>query len=210
MTIPIETNIAFGVPVGSTQLPSEILHKLETFPSFNQSENVNYENSSEMYNVLGYNVKLKNSITEIFTVWVNNLSGVDTQKWIMTTNWITENPEGYPMNYHRHSNCMYSAIIYFSDVAEEHPQLKLINPLAPSLMTHLEVKKESANLFNATHYICPYEKGTMLMFPSYLMHGHEGFKSDVNRKSFACNFFPVGKFGQGDSTVDTNWLQHDE
>ena len=105
---------------------------------------------------------------------------------------------------------MYSAVIYFDEILPEHPPLILMNPLAPSLNTNLYVRQVEANPFNATNYVCPCSTGTMIMFPSYVKHGHGAYESKVSRKSFACNFFPVGRFSSGDSSLDTNWLSYDD
>jgi hypothetical protein len=211
MTIPIETDIVFGIPLGATKIPIEICTKLKSLPALQgQNHGVKFEDNPELYNVLGYNAKLKNAITEIFSAWINNLSGNDAQKWVMTTNWITENTNGAAMTEHYHTNCMYSAVIYFEEILPEHPPLILMNPLAPSLNTNLCVRQVNANPFNATNFVCPCETGTMIMFPSYVKHGHAAYKSKVNRKSFACNFFPVGRFSNQDSSLDTNWLSYDD
>ena len=47
----------------------------------------------------------------------------------------------------------------------------------------------------------------MLFFPSFVEHGHSFYNSKNVRKSLACNFFPKGSFGFGDSSFDTAWIQ---
>ena len=210
MTINIETELIFGVPLGSTQIPTEICAQLKHCPSFNQHDGEGYNATPELYDVLQYNQRLKLSITELFTLWINNITGDTAQKWVMTTNWVTENPTGRSMQYHAHTNCLYSAVIYFDEVEPEHPPLQLINPLASNINLGIQTEFKHANQFGAHTYECPIQTGLMIMFPSFLTHGHPAFKSDKNRKSFACNFFPIGRYGYGDSTLDTNWLQYDD
>ena len=210
MTIPIETDIIFGVPLGSTQIPIEICQQLKHCPSFNQEDNLLFNERPDLYNVLQYNVKLKNSITELFTLWIRNLTGNTTQKWIMTTNWVTSNPNGSAMSYHQHTNCLYSAVLYFDDIEEEHPPLEIINPFSVNMSMGVHAEFNHASPFFSYKFQCPIHTGLMVMFPSFLTHGHPPFKSKKNRKSFACNFFPVGRYGYADSTLDTNWLQYDD
>ena len=209
-TIPIETDLVFGIPLGTTQIPTEICRHLQHCPSFNQDDGIAYEERPELYNVLQYNTKLKNAITELFTLWIKNLTGDTTQKWVMTTNWVTENSNGRAMTFHAHTNCLYSAVLYFDEVDENHPPLELLNPFNASLSTGLTTDFKEATLINAHRYRCPIHQGLMIMFPSFIVHGHPSFESNKSRKSFACNFFPVGRYGWGDSTLDTNWLQYDD
>lgn len=210
MTIPIETEVIFSIPLGTTQIPVEICQQLTHCPSFNQHKAKSFKETPELYNVLQYNQRVKNAITEIFTVWIKNLTGETTQQWVMTTNWVTENPNGRAMTYHAHTNCLYSAVLYFDEIDKNHPPLELLNPFNASISTGLRADLSQPGLFNSHRFQCPIHKGLMIMFPSFIMHGHPPFKSDKNRKSFACNFFPVGRYGVGDSTLDTNWLHHDD
>ena len=209
-TIPIETELIFGIPFGTTQIPVEICQKLEHCPSFNQHNAEGYDERPELYNVLQYNQQLKEAITDLFTLWIKNLTGSVNQKWVMTTNWVTSNPNGISMGEHAHTNCLYSAVLYFDEVDKDHPPLELINPLTLSMGMGVSTEFNQTSPFFSYKYKCPIKTGLMIMFPSFIAHGHPPFKSKKNRKSFACNFFPVGKFGYADSTLDTNWLQYDD
>ncbi len=210
MTIPIKTDILFGIPLGTTEIPIEICQELKNLPSTNQEDETLYEDRPDLYNVLQYNVKLKKTITEIFSLWLRNLTGDTAQKWVMTTNWVTQNSNGREMTAHSHTNCLYSAVLYFDDLEEEHPPLELRNPLCLNMSMGINADFNNPTPFFSYKFECPISTGLMLMFPSYLTHGHPAFKSKKSRRSFACNFFPIGRYGYADSTLDTNWLQYDD
>ena len=202
MITEVNTDIMFGIPLGTCTVPQYMCDQLQLLPSMSQyGVNTSYQDNPDMYNVLKEHDELRNSLTLLFSTWINNIQGNDTQ-WVMTTNWITENTTGSRMGMHNHTNAMYSAVLYFGKYDENHPPLVLYNPWTN------HIASPAVNPFNNASYIAPIGEGIMIMFPSFLYHEHDSFVPTSNRQSFACNFFPTGVIGQGDSTLDTNWLQH--
>ena len=205
----IDTKVIFGIPLGVTTVSDSLCKELKHVSSKAVYQGSPAEEIDETtFNVLHNNLELKKDIIKIFSIWANEVLKINNQKWAMTTNWITENTEGQAMLQHVHMNCMFSAVIYFDKTAEDHPPLELLNPHI--LDFAFLIGGNGTNMFNAESYSAPHGKGVMIMFPAFLRHGHETFKSKINRRSFACNFFPIGKFGYRDSTLDTNWLSYDE
>ena len=201
--IPIETDTLFAIPMGRTQIPSEICDVLKTLEGSEQKHR-----RTDVFNVLDKYPRIKSELTHIFTLWVNSLLGYEEQKWAMTTSWVTLNPDGSRMEMHRHYNCAYSAVIYFDKVDEGHPPLQFLNPIRLiDGSFHFNIPAGRENIFNSSGASAPISEGTMIFFPAYLLHFHTNFQpTDIVRKSFACNFFPIGKYGRVDSTVDTQCL----
>ena len=199
----------FGIPLGTCTVPQVICDQMKLLPSMTQHETTNYAAHPDMYNVLKDHSQLRRDLTSVFSTWINNLQGNDTT-WAMTTNWITENSTGSSMGMHNHINSMYSAVVYFGKYDDNHPQLILYNPYHMNTQRTMHVPSPAVNPFNNDAYVAPIGEGTMIMFPSFIFHEHESFESTSPRKSFACNFFPKGVIGMGDSTLDTNWLQYDD
>lgn len=202
----IDTQIMFGIPLGSCTIQQSICDQIKLLPSMSQYDITDYAVHPDMYNVLKDHSQLRKDLTSVFSTWINSIQGNNTT-WAMTTNWITENSDGRSMGMHNHTNAMYSAVLYFGEYDDNHPQLKLYNPYHMSPRT-MDVVSPAVNPFNNASYLAPIGEGTMIMFPSFIFHEHETFKATTPRKSFACNFFPTGVIGTGDSTLDTNWLQH--
>ena len=207
MTQNIETNIMFAVPAGCTLLPLEVC---DIFKTLKGQEQINASSDPKHYDVLVNHQYVKNDLTDIFTLWVNNTYGYEDQKWKMVTNWITDNPDGAAMIRHRHYNCMFSAVLYFDDIEDGQGNLHLESPLQYSDF-YLSIGTNEPNIFSAREYTCPLEQGLILFFPSNLYHSYPKYKPKkyMRRRSFACNFAPIGKLGFVDSSLDTNLLQHD-
>ncbi len=206
----IDTQIMFGIPLGTCTVTQSICDQIKLLPSMSQyGVNTSYQDNPDMYNVLKDHSELRRELTSVFSTWINSIQGNNTT-WVMTTNWITENSTGKNMGMHNHTNAMYSAVLYFGQYDDNHPQLVLYNPYHMGAQQSMHVASPAVNPFNNASYLAPIGEGIMIMFPSFLYHEHESFESTSNRQSFACNFFPTGVIGQGDSTLDTNWLQYDD
>ena len=200
--IPIETDALFAIPCGTTRIPSEICDVLKTLEGSEQRQG-----KTDVFNVLDEHSKLKRDITDIFSLWINTLLGTKEQKWLMTTSWVTLNPDGSNMVTHRHFNCMYSGVLYFDKVEDTHPPLEFINPLQENGSFLLDTPPDQKNVFNTDRMTAPIGEGQMIFFPSYIFHGHSAFEPNGTvRKSFACNFIPIGKYGRFDSTLNTEWM----
>tara|TARA_B100000886_G_scaffold55874_1_gene34218 strand:+ start:144 stop:767 length:624 start_codon:yes stop_codon:yes gene_type:complete len=202
----INTDIMFATPIGYTELPIEVCDMFKPLKGLVQSKS---SNNPKYYNVLKDNEKLKQDLTDIFSLWVNNTYNYPDQKWKMLTNWITDNPEGEPMRRHRHFNCMFSAVLYFDEVKDGEGNLILENPQDSSDFFPTD-GTQVTTIFSNRAYTCPLQKGLLLFFPANVSHTYLGFKPAKKlRRSFACNFVPIGKYGIADSFMDTNWLSHD-
>tara|TARA_R100000152_G_C6704001_1_gene132904 strand:+ start:148 stop:843 length:696 start_codon:yes stop_codon:yes gene_type:complete len=203
--VTIKTEAAFCIPIGSAEIPQEICDDLKQYEGMTQDLGKIDQNKIN-FKLLDKNLPLKQALTDIFATWVNSLLGYP-HKWMMTTSWITENSTGTEMTLHNHRNCLYSAVLYFDKCAEDHASLHFVSPIQDQLSKEWCVDSKEDNPFTSTCYKAPYKERQMLFFPSYVKHFHPFFKSSVTRKSFACNFFPVGNFSSlADSSFNTEWF----
>ena len=198
------TKLMFTVPLGTTIVPQEICDAIKPLKGVEQNGDEDYE-----FNALKDSPEIVEKLIKIFTPWVNDILNIDA-RWAMTTNWITENYNGTEMSRHRHFNSVFSAVLYFDKVDKHHASLTFENPLTPFSTIEPFNYSYTRNLFNSDEFNVPVEERRIIFFPSYLVHKHPSYKAtDIPRRSFACNFFPIGKYGCNDSTLDTNWLAHD-
>jgi len=196
------TETMFAIPIGITQISQSTCDKIKPLKGSTQNEA-----TRDLFDVLKDYPEIKKVLTFTFTVWINELLKTPDSKWVMTTNWITENPTGYAMKPHSHKNCAYSGVLYFDKVDDSHEALWFDNPL--TYFSSFLAESSSKNKFNIASYFVEPAEGRMIFFPSYLMHYHHAAKpTSIPRRSLACNFFPVGKYGGYDSYIDTNWLRH--
>ncbi len=205
MTIRIETEIMFATPLGITTMPKEFCNNFKSLKGAVQGKETDFD-------VIKHLPKVKKEITDLFTIWVNNAYSYPNQKWKMLTNWITDNPDGTRMIRHRHYNCAFSAVLYFDEVTNGQGNLNLINPQDNSDFFPMSSNREQT-IFNTNIYTAPLAEGLIIFFPAAIAHQYSAYKPNKKkpmRRSFACNFAPIGKYGIGDSYIDTNWLQHEE
>ena len=68
-------------------------------------------------------------------------------------------------------------------------------------------RKGKGNNYNAKEYLVTPQKNMLLFFPSYLWHTILNNHSDKPRYSLAFNLIPLGQYGSGDSTYNTEWFE---
>ena len=195
---------AFAEPLCVTKLDEEFCKPLKKLKGMQQNIPENDENRIN-FNILDKVPKVKNKLIKVFSDYINqHILNTPDQKWTITASWITENSNGYQMNRHNHRNSYYSSVFYFDEVADEHPPLILENPLHK---TGLFVEAQVPNVYSGDNFAAPITEGTILFFPSHIFHFHPSFVfNKVPRKSLACNYIPIGKYGRYDSSLDTRKL----
>ena len=194
----IEILPAFTIPIGVVKLGPEFCEPLKKYKGIEQFK-VNKE--SDFY-VLDKIPDLKRKLIKLFSDYINlQVLHTPNQEYTITTSWITENTTGKHMGSHNHCNSYYSSVFYFDKVSKEHPALEFANPRMPE---GFFVEPLRTTLSNCRSFAAPLEEGLIIFFPSYLYHHHKGYEpTEVIRKSLACNYIPIGMYGQGDSTLDT-------
>ena len=199
----------FSIPLGVVQIPIDICDALKPLAKKYGLVWNKTKPTKEYFVVLNEQEKIKKELESIFSDWVQYIEGIE-QPWTITTSWITDNQNGAAMDRHNHRNSVYSGVLYFDDIDDNHKGLTFENPISQLFNRHLLVDYNyEKNVYNSPEYLAPMQKGLMIFFPSYLFHSHGPFKSKLSRKSLACNFMPTGFMGHADSTIDTNWLAHD-
>ena len=192
---------AFAVPLGVAKLDKDCCDPLKELETVTQSVT---EDQRGLYDQLSKVPEVKIKILNVFTQYMNKVLGTPEQQYAITTSWITKNDDGSRMTRHRHYNSHYSSVFYFDEVTEEHPQLVLENPLEKS---GFFIKPENNSAYSGNNYFAPLVEGLIIFFPSYIFHHHYPFTfNKVPRKSLACNYVPIGKIGDLDSTLDTSKL----
>ena len=123
-----------------------------------------------------------------------------SNKFRITTSWITESNNGENSNYHNHSNCMYSCVFYLQ--AEENSgdiEFTSYNNDARWLLETTEL-----NDFNSTSWTWHPTPNMLLIFPSEVYHKIRKNNSDSARYSLAFNLIPIGLIG--DETSDSHMI----
>lgn len=203
----MNTYAMFAIPLGVVEIANDICEALKPLSDKYGIQSGTPVTTSDFV-ILNKNKEIKQELTSIFSKWANDIEGQELS-WVMTSSWITHNPNGDAMTRHNHRNCTYSGVLYFDEVdIPAHPSLIFENPIDTTFNKSYFGDDKAENIFNNPRYAAPMQKGLMIFFPSYVYHFHRAFKSNLNRKSLACNFAPTGFMGCYDSIIDTNWLKH--
>ena len=187
---------AFSVPIGIAKVDHELCEPIKNFKGIAQGV------KGLDFNVLDKAPEIKQELIKIFTDFMNlHVLNSSEQEYTITTSWITENNSGASMTRHNHKNSFYSSVLYFDEVTQDHPPLLFENPFNNSGF-YIEIK--NPNQFTGETFTAPIAKGLILFFPSYMFHFHQPFMpTNISRKSLACNYIPIGKYGISDSSFDT-------
>ena len=131
-------------------------------------------------------------------------------KWdyVITTSWITWTSNGDISQIHNHRNSFWSGVYYFQD---EYPEgsatIQFFNPLEKlSDVVMMGSDLTERNPINSSGWEFNPEPKQLIFFPSYLEHQVMKHTIDKIRCSLAFNIMPMGKWGDGDSTFDTQWI----
>ena len=139
----------------------------------------------------------KNIILEYFYFYKNEVLGLTTTDFTITTSWITKTEPGGYAHRHSHTNCAYSGIFYFDSC--EGGEIQFTNPFPNTF--EFDCYGES-NIFNSHVFSVKPEKNKLIFFPSQLSHKVCKNLSENVRYSLPFNIFPTGGFGNSDSSIN--------
>ena len=125
-------------------------------------------------------------------------------KFKLSTSWFTRLEKGGHADFHSHRNCFYSGIYYFGNSYPKNSG-KLCFRSNIQHYSDYHIKSNKKDLLSATSWSIRPERKKMILFPSYLEHAILEHKENNIRYSLAFNFYPVGEYGSGDSTYNTDW-----
>jgi len=143
----------------------------------------------------------KEVILKYFSFYMKMLLKFDDLNFKITTSWATKTEKGGFSQFHNHNNSAFSGILYFDDIGVGGGNLQFENTGIIPRQILLGTPSEW-NLYNSNSWTIHPEKNKLIFFPSYLYHGVNVNESDITRYSLAFNFFPEGKIGCGDSSID--------
>ena len=120
-----------------------------------------------------------------------------TNKFVYTTSWFTRTKKNKRSNLHKHSNCMFSGVLYI-EVDDNSDGIHFTNYSDRSSFSLIPNKY---NIRNSKFVTIKVKKLDLIFFPSELHHGIAINQSNKTRYSIAFNFIPVGIIGKGDSEM---------
>ena len=162
--------------------------------------------SSDSFFVINDYPEIGNEILKIFHQFTSQVLKINNQ-FTISTSWFTKMKPGDTCRFHQHHNCFYSGLYYFDDYEENSGNICFLNPLTRFNNFLIIPDKSDLNIHNSNDWSIKPEKNMVLFFPSYLEHAILDNTSKKSRHSLAFNIVPMGKYGNGDSTYNTDWFK---
>ena len=169
------------------------------------TEDQSSEISDSLYVINDY-PELGIEIIKIFQQYTVDVLKLKNQ-FTISTSWFTKMKPGDTCRFHQHHNCFYSGLYYFDDYEENSGNICFLNPLTRFNNFLIIPDKSDLNIHNSNDWSIKPEKNMVLFFPSYLEHAILDNTSKKSRHSLAFNIVPMGKYGNGDSTYNTDWFK---
>jgi len=134
---------------------------------------------------------LKDILMKEFYLYASDVMGY-TNEFEITTSWFTRATKGQSSNFHNHSNCMMSGVLYLQ-TNENSGNIVFENFNMDRYSLHIE----EYNVFNSSRWSIKPEDGLLVIFPSEVHHKIAENESDTTRYSLAFNVIPTGLMGVG-------------
>jgi uncharacterized protein (TIGR02466 family) len=138
---------------------------------------------------------LKKIIEKEFNAYKNNILQYHNTDFKITTSWIAKSQLGQSSNYHNHSNCLYSGILYLATP----PNCGGISFVNYFDKETIKIVPTKYTLHNAKEFTFNLQAKTICFFPSEIHHKILPNHSNEVRLSLAFNFFPSGQLGNSNS-----------
>lgn len=153
---------------------------------------------SKRKNILDDYPLLQEVITSYFNDYKTKVFSYTQTNFKLTTSWLSKVEPGFCSQFHKHSNSMFSAVYYFNINRGDAPLEFKTN----GILSNYCLPVFEQNIYNQDLQSIFPEKNYLIFFPSYLDHRIGHHKGEEIRYSLACNFFPTGELGLGDSYVN--------
>ncbi len=148
--------------------------------------------------------KTKKIFLDLFNNIANYELGV-SNKFTITTSWMTKTAKGERSQIHNHKNCYFSAVYYFDNEYEKNAgAIEFFNPLEDH--SSYTLNYHEINPFTAGTIAITPEPKKVLFFPSFLKHAIMTHQGEKIRKSLAFNYVPIDNYGFEDSTYNQSWI----
>lgn len=172
---------------------------LEFFQSTADDTHLTY--SSRNMRLLNDLPNIRKILLSYFYEFKNDILKLSTTDFDITTSWMTKTEPGGFCQYHRHKNSYYSGVLYHSKSNSIDSGNLLFTDDGMKLESILLNDPTEWNILNSRRMIIEPDSNLLVFFPSILRHRISKYTGIDNRYSLAFNLYPVGKIGDGDSSV---------
>ena len=131
--------------------------------------------------------EIKIWIEECAKDFLDNVMQMEYEEFFFTESWLNISGKGGHQNFHNHSNSIISGTLYLQS-EEGHPPLEFRKQkmeFEPFISLTEHCRKGNPNTARSLAFPCTQD--TMLVFNSYLYHGHEASQMESERIGLAWN-----------------------
>ena len=168
-----------------------------------------YEKPSASRRVLEEYPKTKEILLNKFIFIAEKVLGYKKRDYAITTSWFSLTNKGEGSQAHKHKNSFWSCVYYYQEeyskgtggILFDNPNVGLFD----FCFSDNDIAQQ--NHINSRACILKPQPNLLLVFPSYLQHQILKHNNETPRSSLAFNIVPLGKWGDGDSYLDSNWFQ---
>ena len=132
-------------------------------------------------------IEIKNWIQECAEDFLDNVLQIEYEEFFFTESWLNISGKGGYQKVHNHSNSIISGTLYLKS-EEQHPPLEFKKQkmkFEPFISLTEHYKKGNPNTASTLGFPCTQD--TMLVFNSYLYHGHGESQVESERIGLAWN-----------------------
>jgi uncharacterized protein (TIGR02466 family) len=117
--------------------------------------------------------------------YLKNIEGIDYEEFWISASWVNFCQPGGFQEFHNHANSIVSGCFYI-DADETHPGLTFKREKR-NYSPYFVLYNPSPSGHNADRVTVPVVSNDLLIFPSYMVHGHEINNSNTTRIGIAFN-----------------------
>jgi uncharacterized protein (TIGR02466 family) len=203
---PLFSSPIYHVPDTGFRLSEDVLKQLEEIDYSDlgkQTADNAVKNSSSVYALSNpllkeaYNVCKKH-----LDLFIKDVCSYK-EEFIITNSWISKKRTGIGHHSHRHSNTIFSGCLYLQADGDSAPIIFTGEPqLSKSFPFSYKIKQQ--NIYNSQAWPIQVSTGSIIIFPSDLMHEVHPNQSEKTRITLGFNSFVKANFGNEYYASDLN------
>jgi len=143
---------------------------------------------------------LKSFLKSKLNYYAHNIVGVKKQNFYITNSWTTRNKLGEKHHSHRHPNSMLSGVFYLE--ADGNSPLEISHRSRIFEDFRFLFEHDEMNMYNSSSWKGLVKTGSLIIFPSWLVHEAHENTSMIDRRVLGFNSFVEGVFGTKDDGSD--------
>lgn len=155
--------------------------------------------SSQILEIEGLE-NIKSTKEKYVNYYLRNVLSV-SNKFTMTSSWLTMNQNGSAHERHSHGNVILSCVMYFSEdlrqgnMANFYISQKALDDVFRNFQ--FQYNTISFNEYNSPSLNLPTKNNLLIVFPGWMLHGSEPMKSSSKRYCIGSNYFLNDHVGSG-------------